>query len=191
MNGWQYARNGVLTLSAISYFNVIAGRVCVWHISIWWSLCFSSCIWDIWRRDIVLKENCKISLTIYDVWSYEYLVIYDLFAWAMCLSQHKHSLSLNWLSWWSSYRFSVSWLLWPGYCMVFVSWSVVISMFISLEKLVLLDFCLTGELSRLVGCPCVVTAHNNTHVNYLPERSQYFLLIVFASCMIFFFDLTD
>jgi hypothetical protein len=75
--------------------------------------------------------------------------------------------------------------LWPGYCLVFVSWSVVISMFISLEKLVLLDFHLTAELSRLVGCPCVVTAHNNTHVNYLPERSQYFLLIFFIDCLLF------
>jgi len=85
MNGWQYARNCVLTLSAISCFNVIAGCVCVWDISIWWIVPFIL-IWDIWRRNIVLKENCEISPTIYDVWLYDYLVIYDLFAWAVCLS---------------------------------------------------------------------------------------------------------
>lgn len=89
MNGWQYARNGVLTLSAISYFNVIAGRVCVWHISIWWSLCFSTWVWDIWRRYIFLKEKCKTSLRIYDVWLYEYMVIYNLFDLALCLSRTR------------------------------------------------------------------------------------------------------
>jgi hypothetical protein len=39
----------------------------------------------------------------------------------------------------------------------------------------------------LVGCPCVATAHNNTHVNYPPKRSQDFLLIVSALRIIFFY----
>jgi hypothetical protein len=29
---------------------------------------------------------------------------------------------------------------------------------------------------KLVGCVCVAMAHNNTHVNYLPKRSQDFVL---------------
>jgi hypothetical protein len=37
----------------------------------------------------------------------------------------------------------------------------------------------------LVGCPCVATAHNNTHINYPPKRSQGFLLIVSALRIIF------
>jgi hypothetical protein len=36
----------------------------------------------------------------------------------------------------------------------------------------------------LVGCPCVATAYNNTHMNY-PPKNQYFLLIVFALRIIF------
>jgi hypothetical protein len=39
----------------------------------------------------------------------------------------------------------------------------------------------------LVGCSCVATAHNNTHVNYQPKRSQDFLLIVSALCIMFFY----
>jgi hypothetical protein len=39
----------------------------------------------------------------------------------------------------------------------------------------------------LVGCPCVATAHNNTHVNYPPKRSQDFLLIASALRIIFFY----
>jgi hypothetical protein len=39
----------------------------------------------------------------------------------------------------------------------------------------------------LVGCPCVVTAHNNTHVNYQQKISQDFLLIVSALHIIFFY----
>jgi hypothetical protein len=38
----------------------------------------------------------------------------------------------------------------------------------------------------LVSCPCVATAHNNTHVNYPLKRSQNFLLIIFAFHIIFF-----
>jgi hypothetical protein len=34
---------------------------------------------------------------------------------------------------------------------------------------------------QLVGWPCVVTAHNDTHVNYLQKRSQYFLLIALSA----------
>jgi hypothetical protein len=29
---------------------------------------------------------------------------------------------------------------------------------------------------KLVGYPCVATAHNNTHVKYLPKRSQDFFI---------------
>jgi hypothetical protein len=39
----------------------------------------------------------------------------------------------------------------------------------------------------LVGCPCVGTAHNNTHINYPPKRSQDFLLIISALYIIFFY----
>jgi hypothetical protein len=35
----------------------------------------------------------------------------------------------------------------------------------------------------LVGCPCVATAYNNTHVNYLSKKIQDFLLIVSALCI--------
>jgi hypothetical protein len=42
----------------------------------------------------------------------------------------------------------------------------------------------------LVGCPYVVTAHNNAHVKYPPKRSQDFLLIV-SALRIIFFDLTN
>jgi hypothetical protein len=42
----------------------------------------------------------------------------------------------------------------------------------------------------LVGCPCVAAAHNNTHINYPPKRSQDFLLIV-SALRIIFFDLTN
>jgi hypothetical protein len=38
----------------------------------------------------------------------------------------------------------------------------------------------------LVGCPCVTTAYNNTHVNYSPKNIQDFLLIVSALRIIFF-----
>jgi hypothetical protein len=51
----------------------------------------------------------------------------------------------------------------------------------------------TGALSivyRLVGCPCVATAYNNTHVNYPPKKFQDFLLIV-SALHIIFFDLTN
>lgn len=139
---WQLCFN----ISAISYFNVTAGRVCVCDISIWWILCFSSCIWDIWRRNIVLKENCEISPTIYDVWVYEYLVTYDfLFACAVCLSQHKHSWSAQLaLRVIKLYRFcylaavrylQVDLLSFPSS----LAW-----------KLVLLDFHLTGDLSCIM-----------------------------------------
>jgi hypothetical protein len=37
----------------------------------------------------------------------------------------------------------------------------------------------------LVGYPCVVTAYNNTYVNY-PQKNQDFLLIVSALRIIFF-----
>jgi hypothetical protein len=40
----------------------------------------------------------------------------------------------------------------------------------------------------LVGSPCVATAHNNTHVNYPPKRSQDFLLIVSTLRIIFVFN---
>jgi hypothetical protein len=40
----------------------------------------------------------------------------------------------------------------------------------------------------LVGCPCVATAHNNTHINYPPKRSQCFLLIVSVLRIIFFMN---
>jgi hypothetical protein len=43
---------------------------------------------------------------------------------------------------------------------------------------------------RLVGCPYVATAHNNTHVKYIPKKSQDFLLIV-SALRIIFFDLTN
>jgi hypothetical protein len=38
----------------------------------------------------------------------------------------------------------------------------------------------TGALSIvekiiLVGCPCIATAHNNTHVNYPPKISNFFI----------------
>jgi hypothetical protein len=39
-----------------------------------------------------------------------------------------------------------------------------------------------------IGYPCVATAHNNTHVNYPPKRSQDFLLIVSAIRIIFFMN---
>jgi hypothetical protein len=42
----------------------------------------------------------------------------------------------------------------------------------------------------LVGYSCVATAHNNTHVNYPPKRSQYFLLVVSALHIIFFYKRT-
>jgi hypothetical protein len=43
-----------------------------------------------------------------------------------------------------------------------------------------------GNISSiLVGCLCVVTAHNNIHVNYSSKRSQDFLLIVSALRIIF------
>jgi hypothetical protein len=38
----------------------------------------------------------------------------------------------------------------------------------------------------LVGCPCVATAYNNTHVNYPSIIFHDFLLIVFALCIIYF-----
>jgi hypothetical protein len=38
----------------------------------------------------------------------------------------------------------------------------------------------------LVDCPCVATAYNNNHVNYLSKKSQYFILIVSAFHIIFF-----
>jgi hypothetical protein len=38
----------------------------------------------------------------------------------------------------------------------------------------------------LVGCPCVATAYNNTHVNYPSKKFQDFLLIVSALCIIYF-----
>jgi hypothetical protein len=44
----------------------------------------------------------------------------------------------------------------------------------------------TGALSILVGCPCVATAYNNTHVNYPSKKFQNFLLIVSALCIIYF-----
>jgi hypothetical protein len=37
----------------------------------------------------------------------------------------------------------------------------------------------------LVAYPCVATTHNNINVNYPPKRSQDFLLIIFALCIIF------
>jgi hypothetical protein len=43
----------------------------------------------------------------------------------------------------------------------------------------------------LVGCPCVATAYNNTHVNYPSKKFQDFLLIVSALCIIYFFDLAN
>jgi hypothetical protein len=43
----------------------------------------------------------------------------------------------------------------------------------------------------LVGCPCVATAYNNIHINYLSKKIQNFLLIVFALRIIFFFDLAN
>jgi hypothetical protein len=39
---------------------------------------------------------------------------------------------------------------------------------------------------KLVGCPCVTTAYNNIHINYLLKKIQDFLLIVSARCIIFF-----
>jgi hypothetical protein len=44
----------------------------------------------------------------------------------------------------------------------------------------------TVALYILVGCPCVATAYNNAHVNYLSKRSQDFLLMVSALNIIFF-----
>ena len=41
---------------------------------------------------------------------------------------------------------------------------------------------------KLVGYPCDVMAHNNTHVNYPPKKSQDFLLIVSALRIIFFIN---
>jgi hypothetical protein len=43
---------------------------------------------------------------------------------------------------------------------------------------------------KLVGYPCVATAHNNTHTNYPPKRSQYFLLVVSTLHIIFFYKHT-
>jgi hypothetical protein len=43
----------------------------------------------------------------------------------------------------------------------------------------------------LVGCPCVATAYNNTHVNYPSKKFQDFVLIVSALCIIYFFDLAN
>jgi hypothetical protein len=40
----------------------------------------------------------------------------------------------------------------------------------------------------LVGYSCIMTAHNNTHVNYLPKRSQGFLLVVSTLHIIFFYE---
>jgi hypothetical protein len=40
-------------------------------------------------------------------------------------------------------------------------------------------------MTLLVGYPCVMTAHNNIHVNYPPKISQDFLFIVFALRIIF------
>jgi hypothetical protein len=39
---------------------------------------------------------------------------------------------------------------------------------------------------KLVGCPSVATAYNNTHVNYPSKKFQDFLLIVSALCIIYF-----
>jgi hypothetical protein len=38
----------------------------------------------------------------------------------------------------------------------------------------------------LVGCPCVATTYNNTHITYPQKKIQDFLLIVSALCIIFF-----
>jgi hypothetical protein len=40
----------------------------------------------------------------------------------------------------------------------------------------------------LVSYVCVATTHNNTHVNYPPQISQDFLLIVSALRIIFFMN---
>jgi hypothetical protein len=40
----------------------------------------------------------------------------------------------------------------------------------------------------LVGYACVATAHNNTHINYPPKRSQYFSLVVSTPHIIFFIN---
>jgi hypothetical protein len=42
-------------------------------------------------------------------------------------------------------------------------------------------------LLTLVGCPCIATDHNNTHVNYSQKRFQDFLLIVYVLRIIFFY----
>jgi hypothetical protein len=42
----------------------------------------------------------------------------------------------------------------------------------------------------LVGCPCVATAYNNTHVNHPPKKFQDFLLTV-SALRIIFFDLAN
>jgi MFS superfamily sulfate permease-like transporter len=44
----------------------------------------------------------------------------------------------------------------------------------------------TGALNILVGSPCVATAYNNTHLNYLSKKNSRFLLIVSALCIIYF-----
>ena len=49
----------------------------------------------------------------------------------------------------------------------------------------------SGIKYKLVCYPCVATAHNNTHVNYLPKRSQDFLSIFSALRIIFFYECTS
>jgi hypothetical protein len=41
---------------------------------------------------------------------------------------------------------------------------------------------------KLVGYPCVATAHNNTHENYPQKDLKLFLLIVSALRIIFFMN---
>jgi predicted membrane protein len=78
-------------------------------------------------------------------------------------------------------------IIWSQLIVVLSSWSMVYAM--------LVCNCLMSELNYsewLVGCPCVATAYNNTHINYPPKKFQDFLLIASVLCIIFFFIwLTD
>jgi hypothetical protein len=44
------------------------------------------------------------------------------------------------------------------------------------------------HICLLVGCPCVATAHNNTHVNFPPKRSQDFFIGCLRSSHYIFYE---
>ena len=131
-------------------------------------------IWDIWRRNIVLKENCEASTTIYDVWLYEYLVIYDLFAWAVFCPAQAFIIAQLALRVIKLYLF----------CYLAAVWYLQVDLLSfpsSLAgKLVLLDFHLTGELSRccIVICYSIFLVRNQLAFSRKPAGDHKSTILV-------------